>query len=138
MSLLKLTLYLCAGLIGFTKSKNGVKKTIEPFPPGTFEEYDLLDNGGARLVRKQIFHKPGDKPRFLPFVPYETLSKDPLKNINTLLTQAVKKRLMADRRIGCLLSGGLDSSLIAALLVREAKKANVPYKIQVDKTALIF
>ncbi|KAJ8916754.1 hypothetical protein NQ315_013959 [Exocentrus adspersus] len=43
---------------------------------------------------------------------------------------AVKKRLMADRRIGCLLSGGLDSSLIASLLVKEAKRANLPYKIQ--------
>lgn len=43
---------------------------------------------------------------------------------------AVRKRLMADRRIGCFLSGGLDSSLIAALLVREAKRANLPYKIQ--------
>lgn len=43
---------------------------------------------------------------------------------------AVRKRLMADRRIGCFLSGGLDSSLIAALLVREATRANLPYKIQ--------
>lgn len=39
---------------------------------------------------------------------------------------------MADRRIGCLLSGGLDSSLIAALLVKLTKKANLPYKIQVS------
>lgn len=54
-----------------------------------------------------------------------------LANIKTLLIMAVKKRLMTDRRIGCLLSGGLDSSLIAALLVREAKKVNIPYKIQV-------
>ena len=38
------------------------------------------------------------------------------KNVNTLLTEAVIKRLMADREIGCLLSGGLDSSLIAALV----------------------
>lgn len=56
---------------------------------------------------------------------------DHLANIKTLLTMAVTKRLMTDRKIGCLLSGGLDSSLIAALLVREAKKANIPYKIQV-------
>ncbi|CAG9823634.1 unnamed protein product [Phaedon cochleariae] len=37
---------------------------------------------------------------------------------------------MADRKIGCLLSGGLDSSLIASLLVTEAKNSNLPYKIQ--------
>jgi asparagine synthase (glutamine-hydrolysing) len=52
-------------------------------------------------------------------------------NIRTLLTAAIKKRLMADRRIGCLLSGGLDSSLVAALLVKLARDANLPYKIQV-------
>lgn len=38
---------------------------------------------------------------------------------------------MADRRIGCLLSGGLDSSLVAALLVKLGKEANLPYQIQV-------
>lgn len=43
---------------------------------------------------------------------------------------AVKKRLMADRRIGCLLSGGLDSSLTAAVLTQVAKEANIPYKLQ--------
>lgn len=37
---------------------------------------------------------------------------------------------MGERQIGCLLSGGLDSSLIAALLVKLSKKNNLPYKIQ--------
>lgn len=53
------------------------------------------------------------------------------ENIRRLFTAAVEKRLMSDRRIGCLLSGGLDSSLVAALLVEAAKKHNLPYKIQV-------
>lgn len=56
--------------------------------------------------------------------------KDIHGNIRKLLSAAVEKRLMADRRIGCLLSGGLDSSLVAALLVKHAKKNNLPYKIQ--------
>jgi asparagine synthase (glutamine-hydrolysing) len=36
--------------------------------------------------------------------------------IRSLLTESVEKRLLTDRPIGCLLSGGLDSSIIACLL----------------------
>jgi len=39
-----------------------------------------------------------------------------LNNVNNLFKKSVKKRLMAEREIGCLLSGGLDSSLVAALV----------------------
>jgi len=59
------------------------------------------------------------------------LGENTLADINKLVTEAVRKRLMADRRIGCLLSGGLDSSLVAALLVKLAKEAGVSYTIQV-------
>jgi asparagine synthase (glutamine-hydrolysing) len=41
-----------------------------------------------------------------------------LDGIRHTLTDAVKKRLMSDRKIGCLLRGGLDSSLIAALVAK--------------------
>ena len=44
-----------------------------------------------------------------------------LLNINKLLVEAVEKRMMSDRKIGCLLSGGLDSSLISAIVARAAK-----------------
>ena len=39
-----------------------------------------------------------------------------LKNINTLFRKAVEKRLMSERPICCLLSGGLDSSLVSSLV----------------------
>ena len=39
-------------------------------------------------------------------------------------------RLMSNRRIGCMLSGGLDSSLVAALAVQEARRQGVAYPIQ--------
>ena len=44
-----------------------------------------------------------------------------LRKINELLVDAVKKRMMSDRKIGCLLSGGLDSSLISAIVARAAE-----------------
>ena len=37
---------------------------------------------------------------------------------------------MAEVKIGCLLSGGLDSSLVTALVVREARALGLEYKIQ--------
>ncbi|XP_016845558.1 asparagine synthetase [glutamine-hydrolyzing] [Nasonia vitripennis] len=104
---------------------------VEPFLPGTFEEYDLLEDGHVKFIRRERYHEPGQKPSFTTFVPWNELSsKDIHENIRKLFSAAVEKRLMADRRIGCMLSGGLDSSLVAALLVKYAKQHNLPYKIQ--------
>lgn len=51
----------------------------------------------------------------------EQREKTHLKTINHLLRSAVQKRMMSDRKIGCLLSGGLDSSLIAAIVAESAE-----------------
>ncbi|XP_076748576.1 asparagine synthetase [Xylocopa sonorina] len=118
------------GLMKITKEMKS-KWTLEPFPPGYFEEYEILNDGRTKLLSKVNYHKPGDKPSFQTFVPHNGLSSTDIhENIRTLLSAAVEKRLMTDREIGCLLSGGLDSSLIAALLVKHAKEANLPYKIK--------
>jgi len=45
-----------------------------------------------------------------------------LENLRTALEVAVKKRLMSEVPYGVLLSGGLDSSLIAAIAARETDK----------------
>ena len=44
--------------------------------------------------------------------------------VNTL-TESVRKRLMSDRPLCCLLSGGLDSSLVAAIAQRLIKEENI-------------
>ncbi len=56
----------------------------------------------------------------------------PLENTESLrrmivetLESCVLTRLQSDREVGCLLSGGLDSSLVAAIAANELKKYNV-------------
>ena len=45
-----------------------------------------------------------------------------ISNIHNLLYKSVYKRLLSDRPIGCLLSGGVDSSIIASILSNIYKK----------------
>ena len=47
------------------------------------------------------------------------------KRINKLLLKAVRKQIISDRPIGCMLSGGLDSSLICSILCKILGPKNV-------------
>ena len=44
------------------------------------------------------------------------------ETLKSLLYTSIEKRLMSDRDIGCLLSGGVDSSIVAAILAEKYKK----------------
>jgi asparagine synthase (glutamine-hydrolysing) len=93
-------------------------KTIQHIQPNSVYIYDLNSTVPTLEIKT---------------VPYPILSQ-PLKNCNNdqaikevreLLYNAVKKRVTSDRPIACLLSGGLDSSLIASLLCQILGHQNV-------------
>ncbi|KAL8607819.1 hypothetical protein ACOMHN_005374 [Nucella lapillus] len=96
--------------------------------PGRVEIYDLDLEGRAVLASSTPFTSPGQPPLYTTLVTPH--GADMKRNIRTLLEAAVRKRLMSDRRIGCLLSGGLDSSLIAALLVKQRQEMGVTSPLQ--------
>jgi asparagine synthase (glutamine-hydrolysing) len=55
----------------------------------------------------------------------ESRLEDGTKLLHDTLVNAVKKRLISDRPIGCLLSGGLDSSIVVAILAKLLGPENI-------------
>ncbi len=88
------------------KSLVGICTEIEQMSPDC---YMIRDTNGEALIRRRE-------------EPINTFSTDIAvikESIRDVFTKAVNKRASPQRPIACLLSGGLDSSLVAALLMRQ-------------------
>jgi asparagine synthase (glutamine-hydrolysing) len=105
-------------------SKDLPNHTIEHHVPGTYSKFVMEYKVSPKWKMEKInclYHTPG-------FYSIMTSTQNDLqsvyKNIQHYLSEAVKKRvLITERPIACLLSGGLDSSLITAI-VNEFHKEN--------------
>ena len=88
----------------------GLTDKITPFPPGCYYDGDKF----VRYCDIAAVHKvSGDGV------------EEACKNIREKLVAGIEKRLVADAKVGFLLSGGLDSSLVCAVA---AKKSDKPIK----------
>jgi len=88
---------------------------IISFPPG--HVFDSRDNSTTRYFQPSWWDGDLDGPN-------ATIPTQPanLELLRTRLEDAVRKRLMSEVPYGVLLSGGLDSSLIASIAARETEK----------------
>lgn len=107
---------------------------ITPFPPGTYSIFKQ-DSSGSLAWTESV------QERYYSYqyhpLPTAICNEDTvIGNIRQLLEKGVDKRLMSDRPIGCLLSGGLDSSIIAALLAERIKKNNPENRLQTFSVGL--
>ena len=103
------------------KNLVGLAKEILPFPPGHY-----YMNG------KFICYN--DITKFEETT-YDTL-ENVCKNIHDKLIKGVEKRLDADAKIGFLLSGGLDSSLVCAISSKILNKKIETFAIGMDTDAI--
>jgi len=113
-----------------TQSKDQYKKhIIEQFEPGSYSIYELTMKVSARwyLEKEKIrYHTTGFHSIFNNN-PQSYELDCIVTDIQHYLTNAVFKRCCTtERPIACLLSGGLDSSLITALVNEYHKKNNLP------------
>lgn len=94
---------------------------IKPFPPG-------------------CFYRNGSFVRYCDIAAVEEICTDPVEtacqNIREKLIAGVEKRLVADAKVGFLLSGGLDSSLVCAIAAAKSKAPIRTFAIGMDTDAI--
>jgi len=116
--------YDARGVVLFaSEAKNlvGLAEKIMPFPPGHY-------------------YKDGAFVRYCRIEKAETVCRDDLetacRKIRDKLIEGVKKRLVSDSKVGFLLSGGLDSSLVCAIAARESETPIETFAIGMSEDAI--
>ena len=106
-----------------SEAKNLVDLTdkIMPFPPGHY-------------------YKGGQFICYCDITKVDTVCHDDLetvcKSIHEKLVAGVEKRLVADAKVGFLLSGGLDSSLVCAIAAKKSKEPIKTFAIGMSEDAI--
>ncbi|MBQ7595286.1 MAG: asparagine synthase B [Clostridia bacterium] len=110
-------------IIFASEAKNlvGLAEKIMPFPPGHY-------------------YKNGEFICYSDIAKVESVCDDGVETacgvIREKLTAGVKKRLVSDAKVGFLLSGGLDSSLVCAIAARESDKPIETFAIGMSEDAI--
>jgi len=115
-------------------SKYPSEYIIKQFTPGTFSEYELSSKVNSVWIpsRENVkYFIPTFSYNFFNNCVFEDYFEEIYKNVSQNLQSVVYKRCFTtERPIACLLSGGLDSSLITALVNEFYKKQH--YNTQLE------
>jgi asparagine synthase (glutamine-hydrolysing) len=96
---------------------------ISHFPPGTYQVYDIATK---RLLHSEKYHTVPWLKNPLLTTAHSSGVEMACSSLRFALEEAVRKRMLTERPVAALLSGGIDSSLIASLVQKELRKAGAP------------
>jgi len=103
-----------------------IYKNISKLPAGCFAEFSM-QNGGCATVEVQQYWS------YITAVTNKTISENDAANrLSELFEQSVQRRLMSDVPLGVFLSGGLDSSMTAAMACRHAQRRVKTFSVAFD------
>lgn len=115
-------LYINNGILAISSEMKALyelgMKNIEIFEPGVYK---------TKTIEKKFFQ--------LPISTTEKLNSSLIYN---MLETAVKKRLMCDVPFGVLLSGGLDSSIIATLVTKKSNEQIHTFSIGMENSPDLY
>ena len=90
---------------------------IQHFPPGYIQAFSIKK---PVMLESYCYHS-------VPWITNPSLnSQSASEHLRFALEESVRKRMFTERPVAALLSGGLDSSLIAALVQKNLKQLNLP------------
>ncbi|XP_071487670.1 asparagine synthetase [glutamine-hydrolyzing]-like [Diadema antillarum] len=99
------------GLLGLMHGCDDSEVTINQFPPGHAQSFNLLPSGKVSPLERIQYTTVGQTPKWASVEgSVQPVDEDIHANIRTLFEEAVRKRLMSARRIGCMLSGEFSKS----------------------------
>jgi len=103
---------------------------INPFEPGSYMSLELVNSEWVidKTIKFANFHLSRINP------PNEDMDENVIvQNIHDIFCEAIYKRVTtSDRPIACLLSGGLDSSIVAAIVSKIYNKPLSTYSIGLE------
>lgn len=88
---------------------------VDKLPPAHFEIFERTPGGEVRSKRTRYW-----KPNFRDKI--HVSEAEAIERIDSTLKRAVEKRMIADVPLGAFLSGGVDSSLIVAMMSQLSSK----------------
>lgn len=98
---------------GYIQSPKTIFKNCFKLLPGHYLEYDLTTKEYKEIKYWDI--NEHFEPKF------QDNEKDLVNNLENLLTEAFKLRMVSDVPVGTFLSGGIDSTLVTAILQKHSK-----------------